>query len=78
MIILGFGNQKNDYLTDIAICCGGRIFGNKVEDLKLEDVQLSDLGSVSFKKLNFRQSCLKVESQITFTVLHAAIRSRLK
>lgn len=40
----GFGDNRKATLHDIAISCGGIVFGDEGNLVKIEDVKLSDLG----------------------------------
>merc|ERR1711992_207983 len=39
----GFGDNRKNTLADMAIACGGLVFGEEGSDIKLEDIQLHDL-----------------------------------
>ena len=42
----GFGDNRKNTLSDMAIATGGMVFGDDALDTKIEDVQLQDLGEV--------------------------------
>ena len=42
----GFGDNRKLSLGDMAIACGGSVFGTEGSDLKLEKASMSDLGEV--------------------------------
>jgi len=53
----GFGDEKNDFLEDIAILTGGRVISKDKND-KLEDVTITDLGSTSRLKVTKDETLL--------------------
>ncbi|KAK6044539.1 hypothetical protein COOONC_17955, partial [Cooperia oncophora] len=46
----GFGDNRKNTLTDMAIATGGTVFGDDSNLVKLEDIQLSDFGEVQFRQ----------------------------
>merc|ERR1719443_1067741 len=42
----GFGDNRKNTLADMAIACGGTVFGTEGSDLKMEKASMSDLGEV--------------------------------
>ncbi|KAH8255415.1 hypothetical protein KR038_002885 [Drosophila bunnanda] len=42
----GFGDNRNDTLSDMAIATGGIVFGDEANLVRLEDIKLSDFGRV--------------------------------
>ena len=44
----GFGDNRKNTLQDMAVACGGLVFGDEAADVKLEDIQLQDFGRVSY------------------------------
>merc|ERR1712212_603185 len=42
----GFGDNRKNTLADMAIACGGTVFGTEGSELKLEKASMSDLGEV--------------------------------
>ena len=42
----GFGDNRKNTLSDMAITTGGMVFGDEALDTKIEDVQIQDLGEV--------------------------------
>merc|ERR1711990_208325 len=42
----GFGDNRKNTLADMAIACGGSVFGTEGSDLKMEKAAMSDLGEV--------------------------------
>ena len=42
----GFGDNRKNTIQDMAISCGGLVFGTEGSDVKLEDIQAQDFGQV--------------------------------
>ena len=42
----GFGDNRKNQLTDMAVATGGLVFGDESLELKLEDIALAHLGRV--------------------------------
>ncbi len=47
----GFGDNRKNTLSDMAIASGGAVFDSEGTDLKLEEVQPHDFGQVCVKLL---------------------------
>ncbi len=42
----GFGDNRKNTLSDMAVAAGGAVFDSEGTDLKLEDIQMQDFGQV--------------------------------
>ncbi len=45
-LVVGFGDNRKNTLSDMATASGGVVFESEGTDLKLEDIQVQDFGQV--------------------------------
>ena len=61
----GFGDNRKNTLQDMAVACGGLVFGDEAADVKLEDIQLQDFGRVRCPyNLSLNRDCFLTKTSV--------------